>query len=152
MGKKGKGQVLGRSIIKERFAKKRPIIGSKGETFLHTSELEDGYNWGRLNLMSVTEQSNLEDFLATAEMAGTEFTAEKLNVKFIDRNKDSGLPNEQELKRLKEAQERNKTLLRIPRRWRTILFISIIVYGNQWHPLHLYSPPILLTSSIFLSI
>lgn len=116
MGKKGKGQVLGRSIIKERFAKKRPIIGSKGETFLHTSELEDGYNWGRLNLMSVTEQSNLEDFLATAEMAGTEFTAEKLNVKFIDRNKDSGLPSEQELKRLKEAQERNKTLLRIPRR------------------------------------
>lgn len=47
---------------------------------LHTSELEDGYNWGRLNLQSVTEQNQLDDFLATAELAGTEFTAEKLNI------------------------------------------------------------------------
>lgn len=42
---------------------------------LHTSELNDGYDWGRLNLQSVTEQSSLDDFLATAELAGTEFTA-----------------------------------------------------------------------------
>lgn len=40
---------------------------------LHTSELEDGYDWGRLNLQSVTEQSQLDEFLATAELAGTEF-------------------------------------------------------------------------------
>ncbi|CAB1314100.1 unnamed protein product, partial [Coregonus sp. 'balchen'] len=39
---------------------------------LHTSELNDGYDWGRLNLQSVTEQSSMDDFLATAEMAGTE--------------------------------------------------------------------------------
>lgn len=44
-------------------------------TKLHTSELNDGYDWGRLNLQSVTEQSSLDDFLATAELAGTEFTA-----------------------------------------------------------------------------
>ena len=42
---------------------------------LHTSDLKDGYDWGRLNLQSVTEQNNLEEFLSTAEMAGTEFTA-----------------------------------------------------------------------------
>ena len=47
---------------------------------LHTSELNDGYDWGRLNLQSVTEQSNLDEFLATAELAGTEFTAGKTNV------------------------------------------------------------------------
>lgn len=45
---------------------------------LHTSELNDGYDWGRLNLQSVTEQSSLDDFLATAELAGTEFIAGKL--------------------------------------------------------------------------
>lgn len=45
---------------------------------LHTSELNDGYDWGRLNLQSVTEQSSLDDFLATAELAGTEFAAGKL--------------------------------------------------------------------------
>lgn len=70
------------------------------------------------------------------------FILEKLNVKFIDRNKDSGLPSEQELKLLKEAQERNQTLLRIPRRWRTILFISIIVYGNGTHSIYIPPTPI----------
>ena len=42
---------------------------------LHTTELGDGYDWGRLNLRSVTEESTLEDFLRTAELAGTEFQA-----------------------------------------------------------------------------
>ena len=52
---------------------------------LHTSELEDGYDWGRLkNLQSVTEQNQLDDFLATAELAGTEFTAEKLNIEVCE--------------------------------------------------------------------
>lgn len=46
-------------------------------TQLHTSELNDGYDWGRLNLQSVTEQSSMDDFLATAELAGTEFVAGK---------------------------------------------------------------------------
>ena len=42
---------------------------------LHTSELDDGYDWNKLNLKSVTEESRLDEFLATAELAGTEFTA-----------------------------------------------------------------------------
>lgn len=41
----------------------------------HTSELNDGQDWKRLNISSITEQSALDDFLATAELAGTEFTA-----------------------------------------------------------------------------
>ena len=42
---------------------------------LHSSEVGDGYEWGRLNLQSVTEESRLDEFLSTAELAGTEFTA-----------------------------------------------------------------------------
>lgn len=42
---------------------------------LHTSELGDGYEWGRLNLRSVTEETTLDDFLRTAQLAGTEFQA-----------------------------------------------------------------------------
>lgn len=42
---------------------------------LHTSELADGYEWGRLNLQSVTEESDLNEFLSTAKLAGTEFAA-----------------------------------------------------------------------------
>ena len=42
---------------------------------LHTSEIQDGSDWNRLNLQSITEQNTLEDFLETAELAGVEFTA-----------------------------------------------------------------------------
>lgn len=44
---------------------------------LHTSELGDGYDWNRINLKSVTDENTLDEFLATAELAGTEFTAGK---------------------------------------------------------------------------
>ena len=44
-------------------------------TQLHSSELDDGYDWNKLNLRSVTEENQLDEFLRTAELAGTEFTA-----------------------------------------------------------------------------
>ena len=47
---------------------------------LHTSELNDGFDWNRINFASVTEESSLEEFLATAELAGTEFTAGRLTL------------------------------------------------------------------------
>lgn len=50
---------------------------------LHTTEVNDGYDWGRLNLQSVTAESSLQEFLSTAELANREFTAEKLNLKYI---------------------------------------------------------------------
>jgi len=40
---------------------------------LHTAEINDGYDWGRLNLQSVTEESSFQEFLSTAELAGTDF-------------------------------------------------------------------------------
>ncbi|KAG2462184.1 LSG1 GTPase, partial [Polypterus senegalus] len=83
---------------------------------LHTSELNDGYDWGRLNLQSVTEQSSMDEFLATAELAGTEFVAEKLNIKFVPAENRSGLLTTEEMKRIHTLQEENKHFLRIPRR------------------------------------
>eukprot|EP00057_Strongylocentrotus_purpuratus_P020683 XP_011675157.1 PREDICTED: large subunit GTPase 1 homolog [Strongylocentrotus purpuratus] len=83
---------------------------------LHTSELEDGYDWNRINLRSVTEQSNLEDFLETAELAGTEFTAERLNVKVIDPGQHTGLPSARESIEITKAQKENISFLQIPRR------------------------------------
>ncbi|XP_026883183.2 large subunit GTPase 1 homolog [Electrophorus electricus] len=112
MGKKKKG--LGRALIKER---NRTGHGGRGhDTWLHTSELNDGYDWGRLNLQSVTEQSALEDFLATAELAGTEFIAEKLNVRFVPAEARTGLLTAEESKRLKKLHRENRQFLRIPRR------------------------------------
>ncbi|XP_064642244.1 large subunit GTPase 1 homolog [Lineus longissimus] len=105
---------LGRSIIKDRFGKNRKKM--KENSSLHTTELDDGYEWGRLNLQSVTEQSTLDDFLTTAALAGTEFNAEKLNVKFIDPERSSGLLSEQAKQDVEKVQEEYKSCLKIPRR------------------------------------
>ncbi|XP_018355667.1 PREDICTED: large subunit GTPase 1 homolog [Trachymyrmex septentrionalis] len=123
MGKKGKGKGgnLGKSLIRDRFGSMK-IKRNNNESMLHTTELNDGYDWGRLNLQSVTEENSFQEFLSTAELAGTEFTAEKLNIKFVNPN-SSGLLSKNEKEKILEIQERNKGLVKIPRRpkWNTSL-------------------------------
>ena len=51
---------------------------------MNDGEYYSRYDWGRLNLQSVTEEDSYQDFLNTAEMAGREFDAEKWNVKLVD--------------------------------------------------------------------
>ncbi|XP_041863062.1 large subunit GTPase 1 homolog [Melanotaenia boesemani] len=117
MGKKkaaGGGGGLGRALIREKLHGSRG--NKRGDSWLHTSELNDGYDWGRLNLQSVTEQNSMDDFLATAELAGTEFVAEKLNIKFVPAEARAGLLTAEEKTRLKKLHEDNKHFLRIPRR------------------------------------
>ncbi|XP_049874571.1 large subunit GTPase 1 homolog [Pectinophora gossypiella] len=90
MGKKNKDS-LGRALIKDRFSKNRHRKHVEDNTMLHTTEVNDGYDWGRLNLQSVTAESSLQEFLSTAELAQREFTAEKLNLKYV-----SSVPSEVE--------------------------------------------------------
>ncbi|XP_034637782.1 large subunit GTPase 1 homolog isoform X1 [Trachemys scripta elegans] len=113
MGKK-RSPGLGRALMKERSQAKR---GSRQpDSWLHTSELNDGYDWGRLNLQSVTEQSSLEEFLATAELAGTEFAAEKSNIKFVPSKATIVQLTGEETKNMKKLHEENRQFLCIPRR------------------------------------
>uniref|UniRef100_A0A8C5MKX5 Large 60S subunit nuclear export GTPase 1 n=1 Tax=Leptobrachium leishanense TaxID=445787 RepID=A0A8C5MKX5_9ANUR len=114
MGKKKAAGGLGRALIKERTRSQRGLRGT--DSWLHTSELNDGYDWGRLNLQSVTEQSSIDDFLATAELAGTEFVAEKLNIRFVPAEARTGLLTSEETQRINQLQEENKQFLCIPRR------------------------------------
>ncbi|KAM3932645.1 large subunit GTPase 1 homolog [Leptodactylus fuscus] len=114
MGKKKATSGLGRALIKERAQSQRGLRGR--DSWLHTSELNDGYDWGRLNLQSVTEQSSIDDFLATAELAGTEFVAEKLNIKFVPAEARTGLLTSEESSRIHKLHEENKQFLSIPRR------------------------------------
>jgi len=81
MGKKG-GANLGRQLTKSKTAARKK--GPVGDGYLHTAELQDGYDWGRMNLKSVTEEASYIDFLNTAEQARTDFDAEKWNVKLLD--------------------------------------------------------------------
>jgi len=84
MGRKEGGAALGRNLLKAKANTKKGRRVAQQEGYLHTTDLQDGYDWGRLNLQSVTEQDTYTDFMNTAEMAGREFDAEKWNVKLLD--------------------------------------------------------------------
>ncbi|XP_076038583.1 nucleostemin 3 isoform X2 [Oratosquilla oratoria] len=119
MGKKAKPMNdLGRALTRDKYGKKNKISGS----MFHTTELEDGQNWNRINFQSITEQSQVDEFLATAELAGTEFQAEKLNVQLVKPSSKLGIVSDDEKIKIHEAQDANRSLLRIPRRpmWNVI--------------------------------
>ncbi|KAG8231861.1 hypothetical protein J437_LFUL011766 [Ladona fulva] len=114
MGKKNKSNSsLGRSLIKDKFSGRKHAGDS---SMLHTAELADGYDWGRLNLQSVTEENSFEEFLSTANLAGTEFLAEKLNLTFVNPSSNVEVISEEERKDIIAKQEENKQFLQIPRR------------------------------------
>ncbi|XP_041785121.1 large subunit GTPase 1 homolog [Anopheles merus] len=114
MGKK-KANQLGRSLIKDRFGQGNRKTVADG-SMLHTTEVQDGYDWGRLNLQSVTEESSFQEFLRTAELAGTEFQAEKLNITYVNPKSKVGLLTTNERVEIIKKQVDMKDLLKIPRR------------------------------------
>lgn len=117
MGRKNKSSApLGRALIKDHLGGNRGKKLVSNNSMLHTTEVQDGYDWGRLNLQSVTEESSFQEFLSTAELAGTEFQAEKLNIKFVNPRSNAGLLNNDELKQAKDAHDKFKDVLKIPRR------------------------------------
>lgn len=70
-------------------------------------------------LKSVTQERDLEEFFSTAILAGTEFTAERRNVKIIQQVASSQNPyllTEQEEANVLKRQEANRQRLRVPRR------------------------------------
>ncbi|XP_046820586.1 large subunit GTPase 1 homolog [Vespa crabro] len=116
MGKKTKGQNLGKSLIRDRFSSTTARKFRGDVSKLHSENVNDGYDWACLNLQSVTEESSFEEFLSTADLAGTEFNAEKLNIKFVNLHGLPGLLTKDEKKKVLEAHEKNKGYLKIPRR------------------------------------
>ncbi|EDW82654.1 uncharacterized protein Dwil_GK10107 [Drosophila willistoni] len=117
MSKKNKAGAsnLGRQLIKDRFGH-TPRRKVDNDTMLHTTELQDGYDWGRLNLSSVTEESSFQAFLRTAELAGTEFQAEKLNISFVNPKARVGLLSKTQEQQMHQKHEEHRDQLKIPRR------------------------------------
>lgn len=111
---KGGGGPLGKSLIRNRFGNaQRAPDGS----FRHTTLLNDGREYG--NMMSVTQENDLEAFLNTAQLAGTEFTAERLNVSVVESSsaaKNPFLLSAVEEKKTLARQAENYAKLTIPRR------------------------------------
>ncbi|KAJ2698452.1 hypothetical protein H4R19_005596, partial [Coemansia spiralis] len=113
MGRRSKiNSSLGKALIRKRFEGHRPAENS---TELHTADLNDGPSWTRLQ--SITQQGDLEEFLHTAELAGTEFTAERQNVKIITAGQGNPhllTKDEEELALARHQANRDR--LRVPRR------------------------------------
>ncbi|NXY49657.1 LSG1 GTPase, partial [Ceuthmochares aereus] len=108
MGKKG-GTGLGRSLQRHRGPGRRGA-----SSWLHASEVLGDERGPELR--STAEQSSLEEFLATAELAGTRFMAERLNIQIVSAQSRTGLLTAQEAQHVQQLHEENRQFLRIPRR------------------------------------
>ncbi|CCU82530.1 ribosome biogenesis GTPase Lsg1 [Blumeria hordei DH14] len=115
------------SLMNDRFGKGRGADRKKftttgvhrvnhatGETYV-TNERKEA-SW--VKMQSVTQQPALDEFLSTAELAGTDFTAEKMNnlkIIHIDQ-KNPFLLSAAEEREAKGKQEAHKKRLTVPRR------------------------------------
>lgn len=125
LAKSKKTAGLGNALMNDRFGKgkgsERKRIGAvtrtnhaTGESYL-TNEKQDAA-W--VKMRSVTQQGALDEFLATAELAGTDFTAEKMNnVKIIHTdNRNQYLLSAQEERTVLGKHRQHKARLTVPRR------------------------------------
>jgi large subunit GTPase 1 len=118
---------LGNSLMNDRFGKGKASNqkkgshnnaiarkGVNGETYI-TNEAQEA-SW--VKMRSITEQAALDEFLSTAELAGTDFTAEKINnVKIIHSDqKNPYLLSATEEKNKVKKHQKNKGRLTVPRR------------------------------------
>ncbi|KAF3395756.1 Large subunit GTPase 1 [Penicillium rolfsii] len=118
---------LGNSLMNDRFGKGKASSQKKashnnaiarknmmGETYI-TNEAQEA-SW--VKMRSITEQAALDEFLSTAELAGTDFTAEKINnVKIIHSDqKNPYLLSASEEKKAVKKHQKNRGRLTVPRR------------------------------------
>lgn len=118
---------LGNSLMNDRFGKGKASsqkkashnasiarTGVNGETYVTNSHQDAAW----MKMRSVTEQAGLDEFLSTAELAGTDFTAEKMsNVKIIHADqKNPYLLSAAEERSAVRKHQKNKSRLTVPRR------------------------------------
>ena len=125
LAKSKKSVGLGNTLMKDRFGKgkggdrKRAgavtrIDHATGQEYITNDREEAGW----VKMRSVTEQGALDEFLATAELAGTDFTAEKMNnVKIIHTDqRNPYLLSAAEERAVLGKQREHKARLTVPRR------------------------------------
>ncbi|KAF2755927.1 P-loop containing nucleoside triphosphate hydrolase protein [Pseudovirgaria hyperparasitica] len=118
---------LGNSLMNDRFGNNKgsdmrrgnPKEGIRrtdqnGDTYVSVAKKEASW----VKMRSVTEQADLDEFLSTADLAGTDFTAQKMNnVKIIHKDQKNPylLSATEEHATIKKHKE-NKKRLTVPRR------------------------------------
>ncbi|KAI8818060.1 uncharacterized protein EV422DRAFT_622247 [Fimicolochytrium jonesii] len=105
---------LGKSLMRTRFntAAQQNPDGS----IRHTTETDES-TANVMKMRSITQENDLEAFLSTAELAGTDFAAERLNITVVSNtyNNPFLLTPEKEAEALEQHRE-HKHLLTVPRR------------------------------------
>ena len=110
---------LGRAMIN----RKARDAQNRNNSSYHTTDLINP-STGGVGLRSITQQTDLEEFLSTAQLADQDFTAERRNVTVVSapdqtagaKGKNPLLPTKQEADETVRRQNENKQRLRIPRR------------------------------------
>ncbi|KAK9467561.1 P-loop containing nucleoside triphosphate hydrolase protein [Lipomyces arxii] len=101
---------LGHAIINSRAQKQRQ---QRQEGMSEKSEQQPSW----MKLQSVTQERDLDEFLSTAELAGTDFTATKLNIKILHQDQQNQfLLTEEEELASRQRQQSNRQRLTVPRR------------------------------------
>ncbi|OIW30250.1 P-loop containing nucleoside triphosphate hydrolase protein [Coniochaeta ligniaria NRRL 30616] len=125
LAKSTKSVGLGNSLMNDRFGKGKGgdrkkgagvkrINHATGEEYI-TNEREEA-SW--VKMRSVTQQGALDEFLSTAELAGTDFTAEKSNntkIIHIDQ-KNPYLLSPADERKVRNKQKEHRARLTVPRR------------------------------------
>ena len=98
---------LGKALVRSRF--NRP----NQETVRHTEDSQQLNG----NMRSITQENDLDAFLHHAQLAGTEFTAEKLNVTVVENDVDRhALPSAEQHSQALAMHSKHSDSLTIPRR------------------------------------
>ncbi|GAM86795.1 hypothetical protein ANO11243_048150 [Dothideomycetidae sp. 11243] len=116
---------LGNSLMNDRFGKGKSSmhkasaqgitrVGEDGQRYITNNKKDAAW----VKMRSVTEQAALDEFLSTAELAGTDFTAEKMNnVKIIHKDqKNPYLLSAAEERAVVRKHDKNRDRLTVPRR------------------------------------
>lgn len=125
LAKSKKSVGLGNSLMNDRFGKHKGGDRKKTSAITRTNHatgeqylVNEKQDAAWVKMRSVTEQGALDEFLATAELAGTDFTAEKMNnVKIIHTDqKNPYLLSKNEERAMLGKQRAHKGRLTVPRR------------------------------------
>ncbi|KAJ3493663.1 hypothetical protein NLG97_g4590 [Lecanicillium saksenae] len=116
---------LGNALMNDRFGKGKGADRKKGAAVARTHHatgeqylVNEKQDAAWVKMRSVTEQSAMDEFLSTAELAGTDFTAEKVNnVKIIHTDqKNPYLLSSAEERAVLGKHKKHKDRLTVPRR------------------------------------
>ncbi|KAL7913754.1 hypothetical protein GGI35DRAFT_223963 [Trichoderma velutinum] len=125
LAKSKKNEGLGNTLMNDRFGKGKGTDHRKTSATMRTNHttgeqylVNDKKDAAWVKMRSVTEQGALDEFLATAELAGTDFTAEKMNnVKIIHTDqKNPYLLSATEERAILGKHRQHRNRLTVPRR------------------------------------